>query len=115
MTLHLTPEMMAQTYELLRATPPFRGWKLPAADDVEFHVTRHTDRHGDCVDAGHAHVIRCSANKHGSLASLIITMAHEMCHVRQSKLAPRERDHGTAFKRMARSVCRIHGFDPKVF
>lgn len=115
MALHLTPEMLEAAYELLRATPPFRGWRLPAGDDVEFHVTRHVDIHGDCVDAGHAHVIRISERKHSTIQALLVTMAHEMCHMRQDIKAPHEGEHGKIFKQLAQRVCRYHGFDLKAF
>ena len=41
MALRLTPEILEGAYEFLRATPPFRGWRLPHADEVEFVVSRH--------------------------------------------------------------------------
>ena len=116
MPLHLTPEMLEAAYELLRTTPPFKRWRLPPAEEVEFHVTKHLDLRGDCVDAGHAHVIRISGNCHGSLQKLLETMAHEMCHVRQAINDPDDRaHHGSVFKKYAAQVCRVHGFDPKAF
>jgi len=114
--MDLTPEILERTYDLLRATKPFKRWKLPPGDEVEFHVTKHTDIHGDCVDAGHAHVIRISSTFHGSLPPLLVTMAHEMCHVRQHIIAPQDRaEHGALFKKLARQVCKHHGFDLKAF
>lgn len=115
MSLHLTPAMLELCYELLRATPPFKRWKLPHADEVEFHVTRDTQIVGDCVDAGHAHIIRLSGAKHGSVHAVVVTMAHEMCHLKQSVIAPREGAHGRYFKRLAKQVCKAHGFDEKTF
>ena len=59
-------------------------------------------------------VIRVSEAKNGHTATLLATMAHEMCHLRQEMIG----DHGhhtTAFKRMAARVCRAHGFDLKTF
>jgi len=34
MTLPLTPATLTAAYEFLRTTPPFKGWKLPHADEV---------------------------------------------------------------------------------
>jgi len=107
MALHITPDLLERTYELLRHTRPFRRWKLPEADDVEFHVTRHRDRFGDCTD-GDPYTIRISSTKHDTLATVLETMAHEMCHMRDIT-------HGKVFTRLAKQVCRHHGFDPKTF
>jgi predicted SprT family Zn-dependent metalloprotease len=114
--IHLTPSMLEASYELLRTTPPFKRWKLPEADDVEFHVTKHRDRQADCTSYVDMRVvIRISTTFHGRVAALLETMAHEMCHIHQRRLSPGEREHGAAFKRLAAQVCRHHGFDPKTF
>jgi hypothetical protein len=116
MNLRLTPAMLEATYELLRLTKPFKQWKLPHADDVEFHVTRHADRRGDCVDAGHAHVIRISETQHDTLVDLIETMAHEMVHLRLDIIRPKDKaTHGVWFKRLAKQVCRHQGFEEATF
>lgn len=115
MALHLTPQLLEAVYELLRLTAPIKRWNLPHADVVEFHVTKHTDRSGDYVDGGECHVIRISSVYHSTLQSLTLTMAHEMCHLQQRRTAPREGVHGKEFKRLARLVCRHHGFDLKTF
>lgn len=113
--LHLTPDILRAAYEYLRATPPFRRWKLPPADEVEFHVTRHLDRTGDCETAGgHEPVIRISAALIGWTGSLMTTMAHEMVHVHLDRNGVRAH-HGADFRRCAAQVCRHHGFDPKMF
>ena len=41
-------------------------------------------------------------------------MAHEMCHVRQFRLGDTG-NHNDLFYRLARTVCRSHGFDYKTF
>jgi uncharacterized protein YbaP (TraB family) len=107
MGLHLTPAILEASYELLRVSLPFRRWGLPHADDVEFHVTRHKDRDGDCTD-GDTYTIRISAERHSTLARVLETMAHEMCHMRDIT-------HGSLFQRLAKQVCKHHGFDPKTF
>ncbi len=59
-------------------------------------------------------VIRVSEAKNGHTATLLATMAHEMCHLRQEFTGDRGH-HTAAFRRMAQRVCRAHGFDLKTF
>jgi SprT-like family len=111
LSLHLTPAMLEAAYELLRVTPPFRNWKLPEADDIEFHVTKFPHR-ADCGWDGTEFTIRVSLTSHDTLKELLETMAHEMCHMRY----PNDRaHHGYLFKRLAAQVCRHHGFNREEF
>ena len=114
--MHLTPAMLHAGYEYLRTTPPFRAWKLPDADDVEFHVMRRTDRTADCETdlPGRPPIIRVSAALVGWTASLMAAIAHEMVHIHLDRKKVRSA-HGWQFKRLAAQVCRHHGFDPKLF
>lgn len=59
-------------------------------------------------------VIRVSEAKNGHTATLLATMAHEMCHLRQARVGDRGL-HSVGFRRMAARVCRAHGFDLKTF
>lgn len=120
MTLPLTPDMLAGAYEFLRATPPFNKWRLPHADDVEFHVIRDAHCRGDYQHdkTKDTHRIRISSRSgNGYTASLLATVAHEMVHAAEHRYAPDRRhgEHGARFKRMAARVCKFHGFDPKEF
>lgn len=114
MGLHITPEIMENTYELLRiSTPAFK--KLPHADEVEFqvvHMRKRQDQADHCYN-GIRHIIRISLDKHKTLASLTMTMAHEMCHMREYQRGFRRVDvmHGRLFNSIANAVCRHHGFD----
>jgi len=112
--LRLTPDMLASAYDFLRTTAPFRGWKLPDSDDVSFHVVRDPKMFADFGMENGQPVIRVSEAKNGHVATLLSTMAHEMCHLRQQLIGDRGH-HTAAFKRMAASVCRAHGFDLKTF
>jgi len=116
MTLHLTPAMLEASYELLRTTLPFRRWKLPHAGEIEFKVLRLPHR-GDTASWGDdLHEICLSTKWHPILSELLLTMAHEMCHVRQYMERPNDRaHHGAYFKKCARQVCRHHGWDYKTF
>ena len=114
MSLCLTPDMLAAAYEFLRATKPFKNWRLPHGDEVGFGVIRDPNLYADFgIDNG-IPVIRISEAKNGHTATLLATMAHEMCHLRQEKLGDRGH-HTAAFRRMAARVCRAHGFDLKTF
>lgn len=106
--------MMVAAYEMLRASPPFNRWKLTHSDEVEFHVTLHSDRSGDCSAPGGQHIIRISAKYHPTFAALFETMAHEMIHMRQHMQGQRG-THGKRFKRLALQVCRHHGFNIATF
>lgn len=127
MTLHLTPGVLAAAYEYLRATLPFKRWKLPHADEVEFHVTRHRDRQGDHAlytsGDGHMirrgdHSIRMSASTTKTTGDLLLFLAHEMVHAYQDGVArsgSRRVAHNREFLRLSRLVCRAHGWPADEF
>lgn len=111
--LHITPDMVELTYELLRATPPFKGWKLPHADEIEFHIAPMKGRdQADYHWNGRRHVIRVNPRKHHTLAALITTMAHEMIHMHEKLTCERwDVHHGRIFRKHATQVCRLHVLD----
>ena len=118
MTLPLTPATLVAAYEYLRTTPPFRGWKLPHADEVEFRVTRHRDREADHeVKRRTDHIIRVSANNIGTSDALVQALAHEMIHAYQDGVARTgtRAMHNTEFKRLATRVCKVHGWKTEGF
>lgn len=117
LSMHITPEVMEAVYRTLAITPPFRGWKLPHADDVGFHVLRTKNICGDhFLDKNRRHHIRISHKKHSTLRSLTETIAHEMVHMREHELGVSQHiAHGTVFHRLADQVCRHHGFDRGAF
>lgn len=112
MRFQLTPTLMENTYDYLCKTPPFSRWKLPEADDVEFHVTQSLV-FGDHYMVGDQHVLRMSTRRTGCSNILILTMAHEMVHV--SLGWSEKAEHGKEFRRRAKQVCDFHGFDLKSF
>ena len=114
--MHLTPDILRAAYEFLRATPPFRGWRLPDGDRVSFRVMRHKDRFGQAAEIDGVWVIDVSARLVGTTSALLRTMAHEMIHVHGGVTGSKTwRNHGARFQRRAASVCRHHGFDLKEF
>lgn len=119
MTLPLTPHMLAGAYEFLRTTPPFRGWKLPHADDVAFTVNKHQLHCGTYQEGpGDRHEITISSVCVGHTDSLVRYMAHEMIHLCQAiaKTVPKGKvQHNADFTRKAVAACRYHGWDSRLF
>ena len=118
MTLPLTPHVLAAAYEYLRATTPFKSWKLPPADEVEFGVTQHRDRDGDhsSYQRTNEHIIRASTYWVKTTDALMQVMAHEMIHVRQQiTKSARHGGHNMEFQRLAKRVCKVHGWHPHLF
>jgi SprT-like family len=116
MKLAITPAMLEATYELLRTTPPFKGWKLPPAEEVAFLILRTKRQFADHTCENGGHIIRVSQTRHKTIRTLIETMAHEMVHMRETQLGVRKDiAHGAEFKKLAKIVCSYHGFDPGTF
>lgn len=116
--MHLTPDIVAGMYDLLRLTPPFCKWRLPPSDDVAFGIMAASDRAGDyhwCATK-QVHTIRANGAWCGHLPALVRIIAHEMVHMHLQIAYPRDRaHHGRRFLRCAAQVCRHHHLDPKAF
>lgn len=121
--MHLTPEILEKAYELLRATAPFKRWKLPHADEVEFHVCEMkamaqywlTARYGK---PSHKIAVCCKGNR--DVQTVNESMMHEMVHLHQrlhidARNGRWSAPHGRVFKRLAAQVCRAHRLDPAKF
>ena len=115
MALHLTPAILRAAYDFLNHTLPFRRWNLPDGEDVKFHVVRDPALRGWYKPGPHR--IAVSSNCIGRTFSLIEVMAHEMVHLAERHVGICREDvqHSTAFKKLADRVCKVHGFDPKLF
>lgn len=115
MTLRLTPDILRGAFDFLKTTPPFSRWRLPESDDIEFHVGRAKDCLGHYEGGETAeHRIAVHETGVGFTITLLEVMAHEIIHLRLANTKDC-RGHGAAFKRLARLVCKYHGFDPKRF
>lgn len=111
-TLPLTPHMLAAAYDYLRETPPFRRWKLPESDAVEFHVTRHRDRYGDAeVCKALDKCMRVSSANVTDTDTLMQTIGHELIHMHLDGRAA----HGPRFLLWAKRACDYHGWDMRKF
>ena len=118
--LHLTPELLENAYEYLRATLPFRRMHLPHADNLVFRVMGARDRFGHfkgrIKDDSDLNEIGVSQRAVHSTDMLMATMAHEMIHLYQhEKGTATKSSHNAEFERIASRVCRIHGFDREDF
>lgn len=112
MALHLTKELLRSIYDMLVLTRPFNKWKLPPSSVVIFRVLRTKAIRGDYHrDSKGRHVIRVSQGTCHTLLSVILTIAHEICHVKDETRA----DHGWRFNQLADRVCRWHHFDRGLF
>lgn len=112
------PESVAALYEFFRATPPMTKWSLPEADEVAFNVVEKVDggvaEYQSYVDDSHRISIAFEPNK--DLLNLAMTLSHEMVHLgMEIKGISDNAPHGREFRRRARQVCRVHGFDEKAF
>lgn len=113
--LHITPDMLEQGYELLKLSKPFSAWKLPDADKVVFLATSidAAGKHGSQGQHWHDgvyHHIQVNPERHHTYHAMLMTLAHEMVHVRQYELG-RRNTHGVFFERLSAQVCRHHCFD----
>lgn len=113
MTLKFTEDTLRAAYAFLDETPPFNRWNLPDAEDVIFRVVRTPAMHGWHNYLEGKHQIGISRPK--STLNLIMTMAHEMVHVREWQLKVRGPAHGAAFQKLAWQICGHHNFDPTTF
>ncbi len=78
--MRLTPDACAAVYECLRQLSPFKGWKLPSSDEVEFAVTKdkkHFGTHTHYIGTDE-HIIEISEENNGHFNTLATTMAHEI-------------------------------------
>jgi len=116
-TIPLHPVQLAAVYDCLRVFPPFNRWRLPVGDEVSFTVASHHAFYGWHNYDGASHTIAISQRTVGQLDTLMLFMAHEMIHLHQAERGTWSRrvNHNAEFRRLAARVCRVHGFDLKVF
>lgn len=115
--IQLTPDHLAATYDCMRAFKPFKQWKLPESDAVEFAVIRNLGYSGFYIEEtrkdGIHHIIQISNVSVGYFDSLAKIMAHEMIHLHQavSKTYTRNVMHNPHFHYHARRLCNTMGWD----
>lgn len=109
----LRVDQLPAAYEMLRTFPTFR--RLPSSDGVTFQLSDDRATFGRLyVDP--SPVVIISRVKHRHAISWLMTLAHEMVHLRLAVDRSRSWDgHGAEFKRHAERVCRSFGWDSEVF
>lgn len=116
MTLPLTPDILRLAYDYLSETQPFCRWNLPPSEDVTFKVVRDPASRGWYRLDGDRHLIAISTRCIGRTESLMEAMAHEIVHLHERHVgACGSGQHSAAFNRWAAQVCKVHGFDDKLF
>lgn len=125
--LYVTPWMCRAAYEYFRTTLPYRRWNLPDAEQVVFKITNSAEIMGSVyypVGKGHKIKPRMEISDHRNFCTdiLLRTIAHEMVHLRQFQLDgwrvaehDKEYGHGEDFQKMAKLICRRHGFNLETF
>lgn len=113
--LQLTPSLLRASYDFLNHTQPFNKWNLPDGEDVRFEVVKDKTLRGWYKPDPHR--IGISSSCIGHTTNLILTMAHEMVHLHEKHIGICRDDvgHSLAFQRLGEAVCKVHGFDPKLF
>lgn len=113
--IELTPALCRASYDLLAETQPFNKWNLPDSDDIKFVVSNYKREYARNYIEGKKISIWYSRHAIGHLVTLLSATAHEMIHIHQHSLGI-ERNHGLAFSKLAKSVCKHHrDFDPLCF
>lgn len=118
MTLPLTPTNLRAAYDFLASTAPFKDWNLPDGEDITFKVLRRRDTDAQIDTNKNKVTIAVSAGRNGHTATVLLSLAHEMIHLHETRCKIRWRGvehHGRAFRKWAAEVCEVHGFDPKLF
>lgn len=116
MSLPLTPDIVEAAYELLSATPPFKSWNLPAGEEIKFKVAKTPHLRGWHTNHGRKNEIAISEGCVGRIDTLLMTVAHEMIHLHQVVSGMKvSSEHDAAFMKLAKSVCKVHGWDVKAF
>jgi hypothetical protein len=118
----LTPDILEAAYNYLRVTLPFRRWGLPESDQLIFRVLGTRERFGHfrgCYRPASADddysELAISAGMVRSTDLLLATMAHEMIHLYQDEMGTARGNHNQEFRRLAKRVCAVHGFDFESF
>lgn len=115
MSFPLDPRHVAAMYDCLRALPPFDKWKLPESDEIEFRTPARADVFGEFLD-GEPRIITISSARHSHTFTVMLTLAHEMIHLKQAlEKTDNKNQHNADFKKLAKRVCSLNGWDYKAF
>jgi len=113
---NLTPEQVYSCYEFMRTMPPFCQYKMPPGDEIEFQVVKDRRLFGWHKMIKGRHIVAISKNGIGFTSSLIFFVSHEMIHLLQAERGTDTNSiHNAEFRKIAKTVCRLNGFDYKAF
>ena len=114
--MKLTPELLAAAYTFLRSAEPFKAWKMPESGEIVFKVVGDPKKYADFSVESGVPVIRVSEKMHRHTETILMTLAHEAIHLHQfRKKLDRGGMHNADFRRRAKRVCAIHGWDEAIF
>jgi hypothetical protein len=114
--MNVTPKVLKSAYSHLRELRPFNRWSLPEASGVSFGLLNGMDHAIYMLDRKHR--IEVNAHTHTTHTQILMSVAHEMIHLRQNELGrlPVTRNpHNADFRRMARQICAEFGWDVQIF
>ena len=115
----VTPDAVYAAFQFLVQLEPFRKWKLPSADEMEFRINfkQGEDGHYNRYCGTDHHWIAISAAIVSHTFTLIEIVAHEMIHLKQAicKTETPNTQHNAEFRKIAKQVCSVHGWDSKRF
>ena len=114
----LTADHVAAVYECLRSVAPWKGMKLPPADEVEFWTSGKPEIDGEYsrwLDTG-VPIIVVSYKRVGHFDTLALVVGHEMIHLHQDRTKTASRSqHNQEFRRIALRACKAMGWDYRQF
>ena len=116
----LTPDIIKAAYVFLKATPPFRYWRMPPVDEIAFRVVKSRSIQAWFQASGRGskrkRTLAVSTNCVGYTNTLIGAVAHEMVHVYMDVQGlDTTGEHNEKFYKLAKRACRVLGADPKTF
>lgn len=113
--MKLTPEIIAEHYDILRLANPFKRLKLPARRTMQFRVTKNKRYRGYFRGLKSGYVIAISEEHNATGLDVQRTMAHEMIHAHLEMICPDAPHHGKEFQKLADKVCECFGYDRRTF
>ena len=113
---NLSANQVYARYEFMRSMPPFCYYKMPSGDEIEFRIVKDHRLHGWHKAVDGKHIFAISQNSIGHTSSLIFYVSHEMIHLLQAEQGTNTNSvHNAEFRKIAKAVCRLNGFDYRVF
>lgn len=114
--MKVTTDLIRQCYLFLKQVHPFSNWELPPPGECEFGLLS-GGHHAEYIRDG-KHFIIVNPDTHIALNDLLMSVAHEMVHLRQElkgRLPEKGDGHNAEFRRLAKQVCASLGWDLQRF